>query len=71
MKQYLCSECGGPCDGHLMDFGIGGWEQGDRSGFHRNERHVSECCDSPMIDQFGMEVPQIVERPEPYIEMDD
>ena len=57
MKDYICSECGDHCNGHIVDFGIGGWEMGDQHGFQSRKQFVSECCDAQMMERSGDMVP--------------
>lgn len=58
----VCSECGGPCEGRLIDFGIGPGEAwGVRFNDVRKE-WTSECCEADMLGFI---------EPEPGEERDD
>ena len=53
IKEFICTECGEPCSGTIVDFGIG---RGEAHGIPFNDvdkQFVSECCEAEMEDEMG------------------
>lgn len=51
--KYICTECGCPCDGAVVDFGIGPYEFWGRTGVDTQSAFVSVCCEADMTDEQG------------------
>lgn len=54
----ICSACGEPCKGIVMDFGIGPYEYWGQRGFDSNPRYVSNCCEADVLMDGKVYEPQ-------------
>lgn len=54
-KPFFCSECHKPCDGEMVDFGIGSYEFWGATSVDSHITEVSECCMGDLLDEIPEE----------------
>jgi len=49
VDEDYCDNCSQPCNGTLVDLGIGAYEYWGQKGVDTNVQYVSECCESSVM----------------------
>lgn len=49
-KDYICPDCGEPCDAKECDDGIGPYEYHGQKCYHSHKYIGSDCCEAELVD---------------------
>lgn len=44
-----CADCEQPCEGDLIDVGVGSYEFWGQRGVDRDLQYLSDCCEAPVM----------------------
>ena len=53
MATYYCSGCKEPCNGHVVDEGLGSYEFWGQEEVDTKKAFLSDCCEEAALDEKG------------------